>query len=135
MAGTEASTERLRPGRMLLRGLLRHCPRCGAGHLFRGWFRMLERCPRCDYRFEREEGSWLGAYVVNFGITEGFLAIMMIAFIIQQASDETGGGSVLPWILLGVALAVIVPLIFYPFSKTIWTAIDIIMHKGRPGPS
>jgi len=33
----------------------------------------------------------------------------------------------------------VVPVLFYPFSKTIWAAIDMIMHRGQvfadyPGP-
>jgi uncharacterized protein (DUF983 family) len=119
---------------MLARGLVRHCPRCGTGHLFEGWFRLSERCPGCNYKFEREEGHWLGAYVVNFGITEGALAILLVFLIVRLASDESGDVSVVPWVIAALVLALVVPLIFYPFSKTIWTAIDLIIHRGRPGP-
>ena len=118
---------------MLLRGLARHCPRCGSGHVIRGWFHVVERCPRCGYRFEREEGSWLGAYVVNFGITEAALAVLFALYIADQANRDSGG-SVAPWLLAGLVVAVGVPLLVYPFSKTIWTAIDLILHAGRPGP-
>jgi uncharacterized protein (DUF983 family) len=131
---TDESTDIARPSLMLARGLLRHCPRCGAGHLFRRWFTLVEGCPRCHYRFEREEGHWLGAYVVNFGITEGTLAVFMVWFIFRLASSDTGGGSVVPWIAGALVLGLVVPVLFYPYSKTIWTAIDLIMHKGRPGP-
>ena len=96
---------------------------------------MVERCPGCDYKFDREEGSSLGAYVVNFGITEGALAVLMVFFIIRLASNENGVGSIVPWLVAGIAIAIVVPAVFYPFSKTIWTAIDLIMHKGRMGPT
>ena len=121
-----------RPGVMLCRGLVKRCPRCGSGHLFRRWFSMVERCPRCDYRFDREEGSWLGAYVVNFGVTEAGLAALFTAYIINQAGSSASG-AIAPWIFMGLLVCVALPLVFYPFSKTIWTAIDLIMHKGRPG--
>ena len=55
---------------MLGRALLKRCPLCGAGKLFTGWFRMKERCPGCGYLFEREEGFFLGAYVINLGIAQ-----------------------------------------------------------------
>ena len=112
---------------------MRHCPRCGEGHVIRGWFRIVERCPRCNYRFEREEGSWLGAYVVNFGITEAALAVVLGLYIAQQANSDTGG-SVVPWLIVGLIVAIGVPILVYPFSKTIWTAIDLMLHNGRPGP-
>ena len=47
--------------RMMLRGCSRRCPVCGQGHLFRRWFTMCERCPRCDLRFERIEVVRIGA--------------------------------------------------------------------------
>ena len=39
---------------------------------------------------------------------------------------------VLPLILLNVAVAVIVPLVFYPFSRTLWTGLDIAMRPLEP---
>ena len=120
------------PGRMLARGIVKHCPRCGQGHLFRRWFRMIDKCPRCDYLYDREEGFWLGAFVVNFAVAEGSLGILIVAFIIKEAAaQDTGGVAIAPWVIAGVVLAIVNPLLFYPFSKTIWTAIDLILHAGR----
>ena len=62
-------------GTLLLRGLIRHCPRCGSGNLFRRWLLMVADCPGCGLHFEREEGFFLGAIVVNIAITE--LAIVL----------------------------------------------------------
>ena len=117
---------------MLARGFVRHCPRCGSGHLFTSWFKMVDRCPRCDYLFDREEGFWLGAYVVNFAVAEGVVGLLIVGFILAEAAaQDTGGVAIAPWIVAGVILAVVNPLLFYPFSKTIWTAIDLILHAGR----
>jgi uncharacterized protein (DUF983 family) len=126
--------------RLAARGLIRRCPRCGAGHLFSRWFRMIERCPRCDYAFAREEGFFLGAFVINFVVTEAALGIVLAVFI----GLEAGGGAPLgPIIAAAVLVTVAVPLLFYPFSKTLWAAIDLAMHpefqiradgpKGLPG--
>ena len=67
--------------RMVGRGALRRCPRCGARHLFSSWFRMVERCPGCRLRFERESDFFLGAYVINLAVTEGLLLVAMFAYI------------------------------------------------------
>ena len=33
------------------------------------------------------------------------------------------------WLVVGgVAVTVVVPLVFYPFSKTLWAAIDLFMR-------
>ena len=119
---------------MLARSVLRRCPRCGAGRLFRRWFTMVDRCPGCGYRFAREEGSWLGAFVVNFALTEGAVALVLFALVFTYASHDAGGTtfSVRPFVVAAVALSVVVPIVAYPFTKTIWTAIDLIMHRNRP---
>ena len=117
-------------GLMLRRGFVRHCPRCGSGHVFRTWFAMKERCPGCGHRFERrndEDGFFLGAYVIGFGATEGAVMLALFAYIVAEAS-ASGGVSVWPPLLVGGLLAVLLPLLFYPFSKTIWCAIDLGMH-------
>src|SRR3954447_24515491 len=96
------------PGVMLRRALVRHCPRCGSGHLFKRWFWMVPRCPRCDYKFSREEGSSLGAYVINFGFTMGALAILMLFYIMQLASEDANV-STIKWLIAAGVLAFAVP--------------------------
>jgi len=112
---------------MLLRGLTKRCPVCGSGHLFDGWFRMKERCPRCGFRFEREEGFFLGAYTINLAIAEGLLLLLAIVPLIVLL-DANPDMSVVPILVIGLVLAVVAPLVFYPFSRTIWSAIDLILR-------
>lgn len=113
-------------GRMLARALARRCPRCGSGRLFTRWFRMVERCPGCGFRFERrpEEASFLGAYVLNLALTEGALAAVLFGFILMRAGSDDGG-PLWPVFALGGAVAVVLPVAFYPFSRTLWAAIDL----------
>jgi uncharacterized protein (DUF983 family) len=123
----ELATEaRRRPGafKLLLRGMLLRCPRCGGGHLFKGWFRMVERCPRCNYKFEREEGFFLGAYVINIGVSQ-LVAVAFIAISIIATLPDPPVGKL---IVIGLVVVIATPFVFYPFSKTIWTAFDMIMH-------
>jgi uncharacterized protein (DUF983 family) len=112
---------------MIVRGLTRRCPLCGSGGLFTGWFRMRERCPRCRYRFEREEGFFLGAYVVNLGVTEGLLLLVGVVPCIALLAANPDA-SLLPFVLTGLAAAVLAPIAFYPFSRTLWSAIDLILR-------
>ena len=113
-------------GRMLWRGLLRRCPRCGGGRIFRSWFHMVERCPRCGLRFEREEGFFLGAYVINYGIGSAIVAVSLVVFAVARNADADA--SPIPDLAAGLAGAVLVPVLFYPFSRTIWSAIDLFMR-------
>jgi uncharacterized protein (DUF983 family) len=54
---------------LLWRGACLRCPRCGVRSLFRTWFAMYERCAVCGLRFEREQGYFLGAMYINYGVT------------------------------------------------------------------
>ena len=112
---------------MLWRGATLRCPRCGSGRVFAGPFKLKDRCPRCDLLFAREEGFWLGAYVINFGVGEGLVGIFLMVFLFVKINSESM--RLAPWIIAGIALAIVLPILFFPFSRTIWAAIDLAMNK------
>jgi uncharacterized protein (DUF983 family) len=111
---------------MLWRGMTKRCPRCGGRKLFDGWYQLKPRCPHCGLKFERESGFFLGAYVINYGITALWLLAVMAALIVRLDMDPRG--SMVPFLVAGVAVAVVVPLVSYPFGKTVWAAIDLSMR-------
>jgi uncharacterized protein (DUF983 family) len=114
---------------MIGRGLVRHCAACGGGHLFRRWFRMIDRCPRCDLRFERIEGHWTGDLGINTIVSFGSLLLALIVGFLVTWPDVPG----LALFTAALAIAILVPLAFYPFSKTIWLALDLLMRPLEPG--
>jgi len=109
---------------MLGRGLLRRCPNCGRGHIFHQWLRMSERCPQCGLYFEREEGYWTGAVAINTVSTE-LIFIAVTAFLVIWTWPDV---PMAPILTAAIALNIVVPLIFYPISKTLWVAIDLMLH-------
>ncbi|HUP87054.1 MAG TPA: DUF983 domain-containing protein [Acidimicrobiales bacterium] len=117
-----------RPTLMLLRGLCKRCPRCGGGKLFRGWLQMKPLCPRCGMCFEREEGFFLGAFVVNFGVMLLSLALFIVIGVASTMPDPPPGKLAAAGMLVGV----LVPILFYPMSRTFWSAIDLIMKPLEP---
>lgn len=110
---------------LLWRGFTKHCPRCGGGHLYRKWFQMAERCPTCGYLFEREPGFFVGAYLINFAIVEGFLFVMLMVFIAWK--DQHPDAGMTTAIVIGLFIGLVGPVIFYPYSRTIWSALDLLM--------
>jgi uncharacterized protein (DUF983 family) len=112
-------------GRMLWRGLTRRCPRCGTGKLFRRWFHLVERCPGCGYRFQREEGFQLGGYVINFGVTQSLLCLVVGGYIVAAAANPDV--AIWPVVVGGIVAALVTPIVFFPFSRTIWAAIDLVL--------
>ena len=67
-----------RPAPALGAALTRRCPVCGQGHLFRRWFTMIDRCPRCGLRFERIEGHWTGDLGINTIVSFGALLLTLL---------------------------------------------------------
>src|SRR5437867_4064939 len=108
--------------RVLARGLLRRCPRCGQGKLFLGWFTLRERCQRCDLRLQREEGGFLGAMVINYAVTMVAWVALLVAWLVVDLPDVR----VAPLLLTSFAVILLVPTLFYPFSKTIWAAVEYL---------
>jgi hypothetical protein len=77
-------------------------------------------------RFEREPGFFVGAYLINFAITEGLLFLAVMGYVLVAANDGNRGLTV-P-LVVGLSVAVLAPVLFYPYARTIWSAIDLAMR-------
>ena len=120
----EAST-----GRVLLRGLRKRCPRCGERDLFASWFTMRATCPRCDLRLEKESGGFLGAMTLNYGVAMGAWLVALGIGIAVTVPDVP----VMPLLLISFAILIVVPLWFYPRSKSTWAAVEYLVLRSEPG--
>jgi len=90
---------------------------------------MLDDCPGCGLHFERASGTWTGAVglntVVSFGATLGtVLGIFLFTYPNVPVATMAVATAV---------VAVVVPVAFLPFSKTIWLAIDLATSPLEPG--
>jgi uncharacterized protein (DUF983 family) len=105
------------------------CPNCGGAPLFEGWVRMRERCPVCRLRLARgEEGYQVGAYMFNMIAAELIFAAIFLAILVYTWPEP-------PWDPLlygGIALMIILPAVFYPFSKTLFLAFDLVFRPPTP---
>ncbi|HUV10647.1 MAG TPA: DUF983 domain-containing protein [Acidimicrobiia bacterium] len=101
-------------------GMTRRCPRCGSGHLFRRYFTLISDCPRCALHFEREPGYFTGALAINITVTGGVFAVAFVALLAATIPDVP----VVPILAVLVPIVVLLPILYYPFSKTVWMAVD-----------
>lgn len=90
---------------------------------------MTEVCPQCGLRFEREEGAFLGSLALNYGVS-GVVGIGVVVGWILSGADP--GVTTVMLTTMGVTLAAV--LFFYPFAKTTWSAIDLLLHRDAEPP-
>jgi uncharacterized protein (DUF983 family) len=105
-------------GEMVRRAVGLRCPRCGEGRVFAGWFTMHETCARCGLRFEREPGYFVGAIYVNYAVT----AVLCLG--VPIALDVAIGVPLWAQVTLACAIAVLVPVVFFRYSRSVWLGID-----------
>jgi uncharacterized protein (DUF983 family) len=100
--------------------LLQRCPRCLRGRVFVGLMTMLDHCPVCGHKYEREQGYFLGAYYASY-----FLSIPLLGLITLLISVF-----LLPtWDPVYVVFVALVPYIFltplvFRYARLIWMHMD-----------
>jgi uncharacterized protein (DUF983 family) len=111
--------------RNFMRALLLRCPRCGNSDIMVSWFRFRGRCPNCDLDLNRDESGYqVGSYFI--GITVLF-ALFAGLFVLALAMTWPNP----PWRTLewaGVILMIAGPLVLFPFSKTLYLALDLTLR-------
>ncbi len=89
---------------------------------------VADACESCGFAFERESGYWVGAMIIGTTVT---FAAMLAVFV---------GGWVLfwptpPWtgiLVVTSIVALTTPVLFYPWSKSIWSAVELSYHPLEP---
>ena len=116
--------------RLLARGIGLRCPHCGKGRLRESWLRLKKVCPVCGLRADRgEEDFFNGGMMWNIVFSEGLLLLAALLIGVVTWPD-------VPWTLIqwsGIALMVIAPFLFYPFSLGFWLACDILIRPVTEG--
>jgi uncharacterized protein (DUF983 family) len=114
---------------LVWRAVRLRCPNCGGKGIFTSWFRMRPRCPTCGLRLERgEQGYVVGSYMFNIVASELVWAAIFVGILFATWPSP-------PWTLLeigGGILMVALPFLFYPFSKTLFLAFDLLFNPVRP---
>ena len=111
------------------RALRLRCPACGGRPIFLTWFKLCASCPVCGFHLTRDEpGYWLGSYTINLFVTETAFTLVFV------------GGMVLTWpnvpwnplLYLSAAVNVVVPILVFPHTKTLYLAIDLAFRPPEP---
>jgi hypothetical protein len=70
----------------------------------------------------------LGAVTINTIVTFGLIAVVMVAGLVATAPHF----AVLKVTVATLAVGLVVPVVFFPFSYTLWAAIDLAMRPIEP---
>lgn len=111
------------------RALTRRCPYCGSPGIFEGYFALRDACPRCGVRFNREEGYFLGGYAINLIVAEILAISLAILLIFGTALRDMG---LLAQEAVILSLALFFPIVFFPYSRGVWMALDLTLHPPDP---
>jgi uncharacterized protein (DUF983 family) len=122
MIERDFGTPRVR--RVAGRALRLRCPRCGRSPLYAGWFRMHERCAACGLRYEREQGYFVGAIYVNYAFT------VVVAAGTVLVLDWTFGLTLTAQLVIGIALGVLVPVLFFRYARSLWLSLEYLVTSA-----
>ena len=112
---------------ILLRGVVGSCPSCGARKLFRSGLRLSGKCPSCEMDFDGSPGHWVGSVGMNTILCViSLLSTIVISTLLLWPDLE-----VIPMLLPALIVGLISPVLLYPVSQTLWTAIDLVIRKEK----
>jgi uncharacterized protein (DUF983 family) len=121
---------RRRVTQLFSRAMRLRCPHCGGGPIFVTWSRLVPNCPVCGIGLERgEEGYWLGAYFFNLMAMETVFSIWVVGFLLWTWPAPDWG----LFQATTLALMLVVPYAFFPYSKTLFLAFDLWVRPPTEG--
>ena len=87
--------------------------------MFDGLFRMRHHCADCSYVYDREQGYFLGAVYLNYGVTCALALALFFPLV-----SWLGGA---PWkhLLYLIPLVIFLPLLLFRYSRLLWMALDL----------
>jgi hypothetical protein len=111
----------------ILRLALRlRCLYCGQHSLLKpgSWFEFVKGCPRCSYRYEREDGYYTSAsWMINFPLTAS-LAFLLVVYLIGADLALSS----LQVAMLASAFTLGFGLFIFPFAQAFWMYIEHRIH-------
>ena len=101
-----------------VRGCRLRCPVCGVGRLFKNLFQMNTACQKCDFKFQRDPGYFLGSVYINYGLTAllvsaGYLTFYFTEWLTPKQSLYVVG-----------AATILFPMWFFRYARSFWLGFD-----------
>lgn len=107
------------PARMSRVGALLglRCPVCLKGQVFEGAFRMHETCAECGLELEREQGYFLGAMYMSYGL--GLIEVTPLVLVLVLLGVD------FPWVIAAAALLLTLSSsLLFRYGRILWLHMD-----------
>jgi uncharacterized protein (DUF983 family) len=101
-------------GQIIARGLTNRCPNCSGHRLFKEGtlFQLNDGCPDCGLKFEKDDGFYLGAMSLNYGVTLVVCLVpVALLWYYKVIGDRWAAG-------LAISCSVVVPALLYRSSRS-----------------
>jgi hypothetical protein len=85
---------------------------------------MADVCPRCGLRFQRVPGQWLGSWFLNICLAQ----VLALGIVLGGSLATYPHPQIVPLAICGALAMVCFPIWFFPYSRTLWLAIDLAMR-------
>ncbi len=85
---------------------------------------MQRTCPACGLVYEREPGYFVGAIYLNYAVTA------LLALGATWSLDWAIGLTLGQQLGLAIAIAALVPLAFFRYSRSLWLALDHLLTRA-----
>jgi len=89
---------------------------------------MHPSCSRCALTFEREQGYFVGAIYINYAATT---LISIAGFLLLDAFTPL---SLSQQLLVWGVFAVLFPLFFFRYSRSLWLSVDYLFNPADISP-
>ena len=89
-----------------------------SGPVFDGVFKMHRRCPICRLEYEREQGYFIGAMYISYGMAMA-LSVMVFLVVVQFL-----GSSMVVFVITLVLLLALLSPFLVRYSRILWMHFD-----------
>jgi uncharacterized protein (DUF983 family) len=116
---------RVSRGDIIRRGVAHRCPNCGKRTLFGAFWNLLKvnrECGNCGLRLDGES-AFLGALVINYGLTGLPLFIFLMLYVVGVLDVEVAVGLAVGWVVL-------FPILFFRTAKSLWFMLYYLFVPG-----
>lgn len=104
------------------RALRLRCPVCGTAPVMQSWLRARTHCSSCHFRFNRSESGYeVGSLAVNTSLTLVLLTLGIAGAVALGWPEPNWNAITIGMVVSALAL----PVAIFPFSKTLYLALDV----------